>query len=407
MQILAMPCKPSFEPKRDPHKKRWLIYIPAKISSTGKNRREYFERKADALERACELKNQSISDPSLASPGDQSLFKTALDFDMLFQTVYGLKGGLVEACENYSKILDEKQSSKNFKELLDSYESDKLAGWSKPSIDRWKMTRKRLISYSSTPLILMDKKFWKDWINDYARQADWSDQTYNDALNYLSAIWRHAVREEMVDKNPISGIPLKRIRRKHKPVYEVEEVERLMECTWQFDKDMVPFFAITIFAGLRPESEAQRLNWEDVDFEQNLIRVAADFGNKTGTKRFVPIEPYLQKWLSPWKKANGTIIPKNFERRRRYILRGKYQSPAGTLEAEWTDLVPNGSEFADISRHSYGSYLDAKTGGDRKTVMHNMGHTNTTTYEQHYKNARTPDQAERFWKISPLMKQRI
>lgn len=129
--------------------------------------------------------------------------------------------------------------------------------------------------------------------------------------------------------------------------------------------------------------------------------------NKTGTKRFVPIEPNLQKWLCPWQKAKGAIIPKNFERRRRYILRGKYQSPAGTLETEWTDLVPNGSEFADISRHSYGSYLDAKTGGDRKTVMHNMGHTNTTTYEQHYKNARTPDQAERFWKISPLMKQRI
>ena len=67
---------------------------------------------------------------------------------------------------------------------------------------------------------------------------------------------------------------------------------------------------------------------------------------------------------------------------------------------EWKDLVPNGSDYVDISRHTYGSYLEGKY-GDRNMVMANMGHTNFTTYEQHYRNARSPKEAECFWNIRP------
>lgn len=51
-------------------------------------------------------------------------------------------------------------------------------------------------------------------------------------------------------------------------------------------------------------------------------------------------------------------------------------------------------------RHSYGSNLEAKY-KDRNLVKENMGHTNFATYEQHYRNARTPKQAEEFWGIYP------
>ena len=199
------------------------------------------------------------------------------------------------------------------------------------------------------------------------------------------------------------GVKARKIRRKHVPVYAVEQVQTLMSAAWEFDRELVPFFAIAIFAGLRPghkDSEIRNLKWEDVNFGERWIRVATNFDNKTGTKRFVPIEDNLLLWLQPWVKSKKPVLPVNFVRRRRALVRGKYQSPSGTPEEKWQELVPFGEEVRDITRHTYGSYLDAKY-RDRNMVMANMGHTNFKTYEQHYKNARSPQEADRFWGIVP------
>ena len=153
---------------------------------------------------------------------------------------------------------------------------------------------------------------------------------------------------------------------------------------------MVPFFAIAIFAGLRPDEKGEiyRLQWEDVNFKEGWIRVGFE-ENKTDTKRFVESEPNLLKWLEPWKGAKGAVVPRNFRRRRRNITRGKYQAGEGAPEEKWDELVPYGQEVRDITRHSYGSYYDAKY-RDRNRLKENMGHSSFSTYEQHYRNARSP-----------------
>lgn len=122
-----------------------------------------------------------------------------------------------------------------------------------------------------------------------------------------------------------------------------------------------------------------------------------NFGNKTDTKRFVQLEANLAECLTPMSKLTGSIIPKNRVRRRRYILRGKYQSPPGTSEKNWTPIV---KWVRDITRHSYGSYLEGKY-KDRNTVKENMGHADFDTFNQYYRNARTPEQAAEYWQIVP------
>ena len=62
--------------------------------------------------------------------------------------------------------------------------------------------------------------------------------------------------------------------------------------------------------------------------------------------------------------------------------------------------MPFGLQARDITRHTYGSYLEAKY-RDRNVVKENMGHTSFKTYEQHYRNARSPQEGERFWSIVP------
>ncbi|MCB1092943.1 MAG: site-specific integrase [Verrucomicrobiae bacterium] len=216
----------------------------------------------------------------------------------------------------------------------------------------------------------------------------------------LSGVWRRACALDLVEKNPIEGVRARKLRREEKPVYTVDQVRSVMNCAWEFDRELVPFFAIAIFAGLRPDEngEISRLTWGDVDFESNEIRVG--FGNKTGTKRFVEMESNLREWLLPWKGRVGPVMPTNFRQRRRNITRGKYQAEEGAPESEWKELVPYGPEVRDITRHTYGSYFEAAF-RDPNRLKKNMGHADFSTYEQHYRNARPRQEAEKFWNIRP------
>ncbi len=173
-------------------------------------------------------------------------------------------------------------------------------------------------------------------------------------------------------------------------------------CAWEHYREPVPYFAIAIFVGLSPDenSEITALTWEDFNLGEGWIRVAANFDNKTETKRFVDIEPNLRLWLAPWTGRTGRVVPSNLRTRRRWITRGKYQSPPGTPEKKWKQLVPFGKKERDITRHTYGSYLEARY-RDCNKVKESMGHSDFKTYEQHYRNARSPREAKAFWNIVP------
>ena len=61
--------------------------------------------------------------------------------------------------------------------------------------------------------------------------------------------------------------------------------------------NVVPYIAIAAFAGLR-RAELERLDWNEVDLESNLIEVTAK-NAKSARRRFVRIQPNLAKWLQP------------------------------------------------------------------------------------------------------------
>lgn len=388
------------EAKKDPSKGKWVISIPPKLSPTGRRKREYFSRKSDADDRAGEIRRLQERSADLVKKAGSELIKDAVNFDEIFRDIYGFEGGLKEACEEWMKRLDKEQQAASLKNLWDAYVRDHQGNWGKSSKTRWKTIESFLKPLMDKPVFMLEAAFWIDWLGEMAKERDWSDQTVNDVTGSLSSIWKHGVRQRLVASNPIDGIKRRRIARSHKAVYEVDEVSRLMACAWEHDRDLVPYFAIAVFAGLRPESEISRLRWEDINFEEKWIRVGTNFDNKTGTRRYVPIEENLLEWLKPWRNERGSVVPSNLRNRKRWLLRGKYQAPKDTPPEKWKSLVPCGQETRDISRHTYGSYLDAKV-CDRNVVKENMGHTNFTTYEQHYRNARSPQEAERFWNIRP------
>lgn len=391
--------KASLDPKYDTGKKRWYVSIPADLSETGRRRRKYFATKEEAAgegEDARKLKSESEAVVRRAGP---ELIATAVNYDELLRDLYGYSG-LAEACEDLMRIKDREARSETLGALLDGYEKDNSPNWTKRYATNWRWFRKKFADLEDKRAIHLDPDFWTRWFNDRARQENWKDRTFNDVRRMLSGVWRRACMHGAVEKNPIDGVRARKLRQEEKTVYTVEQVEAVLNCAWKHDREMVPFFALAIFAGLRPDEkgEISRLKWEDIDFDSNEIRVG--FGNKTGTKRFVEMEPNLKEWLLPWKGKTGPVMPKNFRRRRRDVTRGKYQANDGAPESEWNELVSYGSEVRDITRHTYGSYFEAKF-KDPNRLKLNMGHTDFSTYEQHYRNARPRKEAEKFWNIRP------
>jgi integrase len=150
---------------------------------------------------------------------------------------------------------------------------------------------------------------------------------------------------------------------------------------------MVPFYALALFAGLRPESEIKRIEWSAVDLKDRLIRV----GNwKTGRRkrsarfRDVQISDNLARWLEPYREWKGSIWPMSW--------RGSHDA---TREAAGITDWPK-----DCLRHAYGSYLLAYT-HNSAFVADQMGHQNAKMIYERYRRLVKPSEAAEFWNIYP------
>ncbi len=98
------------------------------------------------------------------------------------------------------------------------------------------------------------------------------------------------------------------------------------------------YFALTAFTGIR-SAELLRLEWSEIDFEKRHIEVKARKA-KTATRRLVPIQPNLAKWLEPYRGSEGKL----FKNRRTVDSAIKF---ARRLGIPWK---------ANCLRHSYATY---------------------------------------------------
>lgn len=375
-------------------RRRWCVSLPQKLSPTGNRQRKYFKLKEEADNYSEHLLSVEKKQTTLLRKASLEVIETATYYHEVFQ-IYGYKG-LKEACMAFEERLKTEDQSFKFGDLLTGYEQDHFSQWSERHQQSWNTTKALLSKVRGELLTLLDNNYWRTYLQTLELERKWSPRSYNYYLGRVSSIYTWGISNGFCKDNSLSGLARRKQKKKTVSLLSVKQVNLLLKTAWQHDKEMVPYFAIGIFAGLRPTSELENLVWEDVNFEEKWIRV--DFGNKTDTKRFVSIEDNLLKWLESWKKAKGSIIPSNLIKRRRAIVRGRYQSAENTLEKDWEEIASWSQR--DIMRHSYGSYLDGKY-RDRNLVKESMGHVDFTTFEQHYRNARTIKQTEAFWAIIP------
>lgn len=104
--------------------------------------------------------------------------------------------------------------------------------------------------------------------------------------------------------------------RPSKPSGKMEETEgeililspsELQEVIRRATPRFLPYIVLGAFAGLRT-AETERLDWREINLKDGFIEVKAK-NAKTRSRRLVPIQPNLAKWLLPYSAESGRVVP--------------------------------------------------------------------------------------------------
>ncbi len=180
------------------------------------------------------------------------------------------------------------------------------------------------------------------------------------------------------DVNPLAGIDTEHEDESEIEIFTPAEIAKLLA---HASPDLLPFVAIGGFAGLR-SAEISRLDWSEV--KADFIEVKKS-KSKTRSRRLVPIQPNLQKWLASHRKQAGKVIP--------FAEKELFRPIQELVEASGVKWKHNGL------RHSFCSYRYAACQNEN-TVAAESGHEPQKLFSN-YREVVTPQEAQQWFGICP------
>lgn len=125
-----------------------------------------------------------------------------------------------------------------------------------------------------------------------------SNRTVQKDRTVLHAVFAFAEELEWRDGNPVSKVTAPKADPRDPVILTDEQYAALLESCGK-ERPMLRLFVLTLGeTGARCESEALRLKWEDIDFEEGFIRIASGrdgHRTKSGKGRWVPMTPVLKQ----------------------------------------------------------------------------------------------------------------
>ena len=206
-------------------------------------------------------------------------------------------------------------------------------------------------------------------------------------IRHLKAVFNYCIKQDWLTSLPLKRVELAPIRPKEIETYSPEQVRAIMDAVVQHHPEAVPFFAISFFAGTRPE-EILKLDWSAFTDDGQLCITAAV--NKTRTKRFTTITPTLQAWLDWYDSQGGIKKGPVFPKSQMTLIRIRRK----IIKIAGADWIQDGARKTFASAH-YKIHQDAL-----KTA-YELGHRGTTMLHSHYNQNMRKEEAVRFWGILP------
>jgi integrase len=156
----------------------------------------------------------------------------------------------------------------------------------------------------------------------------------------------------------------------------------LMAFVEQHHPSAVPFFALCLFAGIRPclrTGEILRLKPEHVKLVEGVIRIDGEV-SKVREPRMVTIQPNLAAWLRAYPLAKFPIIPTNLQHTRE-------------------KAVAKFNLSHDVMRHTFISMHVAKFRSIGEAAL--QAGNSESIIRKHYLDLKSQAEAEQFFGILP------
>jgi len=225
------------------------------------------------------------------------------------------------------------------------------------------------------------------------RISNGNPTTFNNAKSVASTLFLWGIKKEMVSKNPLAKIDKKKVAYREPSFLKAGCVsEILKEGMTAYNSEMyMPWLILGFFCGIR-SAEITRLRWEDVRWEDCVVRVAKPKGEQGTKPRYVTLNETAKAWLSIYKKDNGLV---GGSQGRFGEWRRSLKSYHRITEATEKDGAGNIMRHTFCTMH-FGMYKDIM-----KTATE-MGHyENVSTTLGHYRSLATTREAEEFWALRP------
>ncbi len=214
-----------------------------------------------------------------------------------------------------------------------------------------------------------------------------SRKTYNNRRGVISGFLKFAQQRDWIAENPLIKIPAHRIRRRRGGAQTLTATlaQELMEFVETNHPAAVPFFALCLFAGIRPclrTGEITRLKPGHVRLTEGLIRIDGEV-SKIREPRTITIQPNLAAWLGAYPLEKNPIIPANLQHLREKAV-------------EKFDLTH------DVMRHTYISMFVAKFRSIGEAAL--QAGNSESIIRKHYLDLKEPAEGELIFGIMPTRK---
>ncbi len=298
------------------------------------------------------------------------------------KTAGGKPRDLVTAAERYVATVLKVRQSMTLAAAIDAYVESRPTRRPATVADiRYKLDRFAAHFGKETNLADIEADAVQDWLRE---SIGATGRTFNAYRGHVRALFRFAVRKGWLSVSPAAEIEHDAEEHGTPATLSPKEVEKLLATTAAKYPELMPYIALGVFAGLRPERELGKLSWSSVDLDNARLTVTAE-NAKRRRARNVPLSENAVAWLRRYAPPHPAATV--------FYSRGKLRGLRKAAAVPWSK---------DIMRHTYASYLLAQC-EDEALVAARMGNS-VAMVRDHYNGARNATEAAAFWKITPPKK---
>lgn len=210
-------------------------------------------------------------------------------------------------------------------------------------------------------------------------------KTFNNRRGVLSTFFKFAFHRGWAVENTILRVPHHRIRTRRGSAitFTAQQARELMTFAETYEGGRwVPYFAICLFAGVRPgvpDGEITKLRPEHVSLDTSIIHIPSTV-SKVREPRRITIQPNLAAWLRAYPLEKYPLIVGNFKKRRE-----RFKDRFNLTH--------------DVLRHTFISMFVAKYRSIGEAAI--QAGNSESIIRKHYLDLKSTEEADAFFGIMP------